>query len=79
MGQHYVQLNNTFTVNPNTSIVLHVAQAPPNPTLLVPGLALLFVVVPDSDNGAPTAAATVLPESVYLNSTGTHHGAARCR
>ena len=82
MGQRYLQLNNTFTVNPDASIVLHVAQAPPNPRLLTPGPALLFVVVDGiPSRGAmvivgngemgpqPTAATTMLPESVYLNST----------
>jgi len=83
MGQRYLQLNNTFTVASDASITLHVAQAPPNPRLFTPGPALLFVVVNGvPSRGAmvivgngemgpqPIGAATVLPDSVYLNSTG---------
>ena len=43
MGMRYVQLNNTFTGATNGSAVLHVSQLPPNPSLLVPGPALLSV------------------------------------
>jgi hypothetical protein len=80
MGQRYLQLNNTYSVNSDNSISLHVAQAPPNPNLLQPGPALLFVVVngvPSNGtmvivgNGAvgtqPTAPASVLPASVDLS------------
>ena len=49
MGQRHLQLNNTYTVNDDGSYVLHVSQVPPNPNLLTPGPALLFVVV----NGVP--------------------------
>ncbi|KAJ7179173.1 glyoxal oxidase N-terminus-domain-containing protein [Mycena filopes] len=45
MGQRYMQLKNTYTVNKDGSIILHVAQMPPNPNLFQPGPALLFVVV----------------------------------
>lgn len=45
MGQRLVQLNNTYTVHSDGSITLHVAQAPPNPNLLQPGPAFLFVTV----------------------------------
>ncbi|GAA5955092.1 hypothetical protein JCM21900_001609 [Sporobolomyces salmonicolor] len=50
MGQRYVQLNSTYTANSDGSAVLHVSQMPPNPAILVPGPALLFVVV----NGIPS-------------------------
>jgi FlaG/FlaF family flagellin (archaellin) len=76
MGQRYLQLNNTYTVNSNNSITLHVAQVPPNPNLFTPGPALLFVVIDGiPSNGTmvivgngqvgtqPTQAATVLPAS----------------
>ena len=33
MGQRYLQLNNTYTINSDSSITLHVAQVPPNPAL----------------------------------------------
>jgi len=87
MGQRYLQLNNTYTVNSDSSITLHVAQAPPNPNLLQPGPALLFVVVngvPSNGtmvivgNGVfgtqPTAPASVLPASVTLNSASGSSG-----
>jgi hypothetical protein len=50
MGQRYVQLNSTYSVQSDGSYVLHTAQAPPNPNLLTPGPALLFVVI----NGVPS-------------------------
>lgn len=88
MGQRFLQLNNTYTVNSDGSIKLHVAQAPPNANLLTPGPALLFVVV----NGIPSngtmvqvgngqigkqtlGAASSLPASVRLDSAaGTASG-----
>jgi hypothetical protein len=76
MGQRYVQLVNTFTGNSDGSATFHVSQLPPNPSLLVPGPALLFVIVNGVPsigqfvmvgNGAlgfqPVSAATVLPSS----------------
>ncbi|KIP06833.1 hypothetical protein PHLGIDRAFT_19348 [Phlebiopsis gigantea 11061_1 CR5-6] len=81
MGQRYLQLNNTYTVNQDGSITLHVAQMPPNPNLFQPGPALLFVNVNDiPSNGTmvivgngeigtqPTAPAAQLPASIRLNS-----------
>jgi hypothetical protein len=81
MGQRYVQLNNTYTVNSDGSITLHTAQVPPNPSLLTPGPALLWVTVNGiPSNGTmvqvgngqigtqPTSAASSLPNSVELAS-----------
>ncbi|OBZ66602.1 Galactose oxidase [Grifola frondosa] len=81
MGQRAMQLNNTYTVNQNGTLTLHVAQAPPNANLMQPGPALLFVVVSGiPSNGTmvivgngqfgtqPTSAASVLPESVLADS-----------
>ncbi|KAJ7612995.1 glyoxal oxidase [Roridomyces roridus] len=45
MGQRYLQLNNTYTVQDDGSITLHVAQMPPMPNIFQPGPALVFVVV----------------------------------
>ncbi|KAF8914509.1 glyoxal oxidase N-terminus-domain-containing protein [Mucidula mucida] len=45
MGQRYLQLNSTYTVNDDGSIVLHCSQMPPNANLFQPGPALLFVNV----------------------------------
>ncbi|KAG6836352.1 hypothetical protein H0H93_008908 [Arthromyces matolae] len=79
MGQRYVQLNNTFTVNNDGSITLHVAQAP-NPYILQPGPALLFVTINGiPSNGTmvivgsgsmgtqPVSLASELPDSVTLS------------
>ena len=45
MGQRLMQLNNTYTVNADGSIILHVAQPPPNPNLFTPGPAFMFINV----------------------------------
>jgi len=50
MGQRFVQLDSSYTGNEDGSAVLSVAQLPPNPAILAPGPALLFVVV----NGVPS-------------------------
>lgn len=84
MGQRYMQLNNTYTVNSNGSITLHVAQPPPNPNLFQPGPALMFVnilgvpsvgsyvIVGNGQIGTqPTWSTSVLPASIQLaNVTG---------
>lgn len=77
MGQRIMQLNNTFTVQSNGTIILHTAQLPPSPNLFQPGPALLFVTINGiPSNGTfltvgsgkietqPTAAVSVLPASV---------------
>jgi hypothetical protein len=88
MGQRLMQLNNTFTVNANGSIILHVSQPPPNPNLFTPGPAFMFVnVLGIPSNGTylivgngqigtqPTAPASILPPSVLLASaSGTGSG-----
>ena len=56
MGQRHLQLNNTYTVNSDGSYVLHVSQVPPNPNVLTPGPALMFVVV----NGVPSNGTMVI-------------------
>ncbi|KAL8291595.1 hypothetical protein RQP46_001853 [Phenoliferia psychrophenolica] len=63
MGMRYVQLNNTFTGSSDGSAVIHVSQLPPNPSLLVPGPALLFVVV----NGVPSIGKMVMVGSGSLD------------
>ncbi|THU78883.1 DUF1929-domain-containing protein [Dendrothele bispora CBS 962.96] len=50
MGQRYLQLNNTYTVNSDGSLILHVSQMPPIPNIFQPGPAMVFVVV----NGIPS-------------------------
>ncbi|KAF9062489.1 copper radical oxidase [Rhodocollybia butyracea] len=56
MGQRYLQLNTTYTVNSNGSIVIHTSQMPPNANLFQPGPAMVFVVV----NGIPSNATFVI-------------------
>jgi hypothetical protein len=50
MGQRSMQLNNTYTIQPNGTIILHTSQLPPNPNLFQPGPAFVFVTV----NGIPS-------------------------
>jgi hypothetical protein len=77
MGQRYMQLNNTYTIQSDGTIILHCAQAHPSPNLLQPGPALLFVTmngIPSNGtmvivgNGQigqqPTSAPSTLPPSV---------------
>jgi hypothetical protein len=52
MGQRFLQLKNTYTVNQDGSIVLHVSQLPPVPEIFQPGPTMVFVVV----NGIPSHA-----------------------
>ena len=81
MGQRLMQLNNTYTVNADGSIILHVAQPPPNPNLFTPGPAFMFITVLGiPSNGSylivgsgqigtqPTLPASVLPPSILLSS-----------
>jgi len=57
MGQRFVQLENTYTAyTGNNSAVLHVSQLPPNPAVLAPGPALIFVTV----NGVPSVGKMVM-------------------
>ncbi|KIJ49410.1 copper radical oxidase [Sphaerobolus stellatus SS14] len=56
MGQRYVQLNTTYTGNQDGSGVLHVSQLPPNPAVLAPGPAFIFVVV----NGVPSIGVQIM-------------------
>ncbi|KAJ3930567.1 MAG: glyoxal oxidase N-terminus-domain-containing protein [Lentinula lateritia] len=50
MGQRFLQLNTTYTVNSNGTIVMHTSQMPPNANIFQPGPAMVFVVV----NGIPS-------------------------
>ncbi|KAJ7271932.1 glyoxal oxidase N-terminus-domain-containing protein [Mycena haematopus] len=56
MGQRYLQLQNTYTVNADGSLTLHTGQLPPNPNLFQPGPAWVYVVV----NGIPSNGTSVL-------------------
>lgn len=56
MGQRMVVLNSTHTGFDNNTGTLHVSQVPPNPAIIAPGPALLFVVV----NGVPSVGIQVM-------------------
>jgi hypothetical protein len=56
MGQRYLELEHTYTGYNNNTATLHVRQVPPNPAILVPGPAFVFVVV----NGVPSVGAQVM-------------------
>ena len=83
MGQRTMQLNNTYTVQSNGTIILHTAQLPPNANLFQPGPAFLFVTINGiPSNGTyvivgsgsigqqPTASASVLPPNVLSATQG---------
>ncbi|MBW0470069.1 hypothetical protein O181_009784 [Austropuccinia psidii MF-1] len=57
MGQRYLQLNSTYSANPDGSGgTLHVSQMPPCVACFPPGPAMIFVVV----NGVPSMGAMVM-------------------
>jgi hypothetical protein len=56
MGQRYVQLSSTYETNSDGSATLHVSQLPPNPAVLAPGPAFIYVVV----KGVPSIGAMVM-------------------
>ncbi|KAJ7693374.1 glyoxal oxidase [Mycena rosella] len=67
MGQRFVQLDATYTAySANNSATLHVSQLPPNPAILAPGPALLFVVV----NGVPSVGVQVMVGSGKIEKQG---------
>lgn len=80
MGQRYLQLKNTFTVNKDGTITLHVSQLPPNANIFQPGPAFLYVNINDVPSVGkylivgsgqieqqPIAAEGKLPDSVRLD------------
>ena len=63
MGQRYVQLASSYTgYQANNSAILHVNQLPPNPAIVAPGPAFVFVVV----NGVPSIGQQVMLGSGQL-------------
>ncbi|GAA5912661.1 hypothetical protein JCM6882_004705 [Rhodosporidiobolus microsporus] len=76
-GMRQVVLDHSYTQNDDSSVVLHVAQVPPNPAIIAPGPAMLFVTVDGVPSVGkfvmvgsgkiekqPTSAASTLPKSV---------------
>jgi hypothetical protein len=81
MGQRIMQLNNTYTVQSNGTIILHTAQPPPNPNIFQPGPGFVYVtingipsngtyvIVGNGQTGTqPTSSASVLPANVLASS-----------
>ncbi|KAL4078560.1 glyoxal oxidase [Scleroderma yunnanense] len=62
MGMRSVQLENAYTGNSNGTGSLQVSQLPPNPAIMAPGPALLFVVI----NGVPSVGVQVMVGSGQL-------------
>ncbi|EJD46989.1 DUF1929-domain-containing protein [Auricularia subglabra TFB-10046 SS5] len=56
MGQRYLQLNNSYTVDDSGDITLHVSQLPPNPNLFTPGPAVMYIVT----DGVPSVGKHVM-------------------
>jgi hypothetical protein len=56
MGQRYVELETSYTGNADGTGVLYVSQLPPNPAILAPGPALIFVAV----NGVPSVGQQIM-------------------
>ena len=57
MGQRYVELETSYTAfAENSTVVLHVSQLPPNPAIIAPGPAFIFVVV----KGVPSVGVQVM-------------------
>jgi hypothetical protein len=68
MGQRLVVLESSYTGHSsNNTATLHVSQLPPNPAILAPGPALLFVVV----NGTPSVGIFVMVGSGQLGTQQT--------
>ncbi|KXN90309.1 Galactose oxidase [Leucoagaricus sp. SymC.cos] len=62
MGQRYVELESTYGASPNKSGFLRVSQMPPNPAIMAPGPAFLFVIV----DGVPSIGIQVMVGSGQL-------------
>lgn len=56
MGQRMVELASSYTVAKDGSATIHVSQMPPNPNILTPGPAWMYVLV----DGVPSIATEVL-------------------
>jgi hypothetical protein len=68
-GQRYVQLASSYTAyEANNTAILQVNQLPPNPAIIVPGPALIFVVV----NGVPSIGLQVMLGSGQLGQQTVH-------
>lgn len=56
MGMRMVQLNSTWSLNDDGTGVLHSSQMPPNPSIMAPGPALLYIVI----NGVPSTGLDIM-------------------
>lgn len=67
-GQRSAELDHTFTTKTDGGATLHVSQVPPNPAIIQPGPAWLFVVV----NGVPSVGVRVMLGSGTLGAQEIH-------
>ena len=56
MGQRMVQLDSSYTGHSDGSAILYASQLPPNPAILVPGPAFIFVVI----KGVPSVGVKIM-------------------
>lgn len=56
MGQRFLQLNSTSTVNKDGSLTIHASQMPPNANIFQPGPAWVYVII----NGIPSKGSYVI-------------------
>jgi len=68
MGQRALQLNHTYTVNNDGSIVYHVSQMPPNANIFQPGPAFVYVTI----NGVPSNGSYVIVGSGNIETQPTN-------
>ena len=56
MGQRYLELETSYTLNMDQSVTFHVSQLPPNPAIFPPGPAMIHIVV----NGVPSVGKLIM-------------------
>ena len=63
---------NTYTVNADGSLTIHVSQMPPNPALFAPGPAILHVVV----DGVPSVGQAIIVGGGFIGQQNIQNAAA---
>ena len=69
---HNDNRQNTYTVNTDGSLTLHVSQMPPNPAVFAPGPAVLYVVV----NGVPSIGEAIMVGGGFIGQQNVQEAAA---
>ena len=59
MGQRYIELETSYSINADESVTFHVSQLPPNPAIFPPGPAMIHIVV----NGVPSVGKLIMTGS----------------